>query len=152
MVFNLIAKLLKWYDMNPDKKVNTLYTSASLWMSVVGGLTGLGLFGIFNIPIFQSWNFILLYCFICGFLITATELGSGFIFNIKFKLDLWDYSKEPLNYRGQISIFRSSCWVLSGIIVFLMGSSGTSPIANQFSNLITTFFAKSNTALQNISH
>lgn len=122
MIFNLIAKLLKWYDFNPDRKLYTLYTSASLWMSIVGGLVGLALYGVYCIPIFQSWNYIIPYCLICGIIITAAELGSGFLFNIKYKMSLWDYSKEPFNYKGQISVFRSSCWVLAGLEIFPINS------------------------------
>lgn len=51
--------------------------------------------------------------------ITALEYITGVIVNIKFGLDVWDYSELRFNYRGQICMIYSILWsVLSaGCIV-----------------------------------
>jgi uncharacterized membrane protein len=44
-------------------------------------------------------------------IITGIELASGLLLNIKMKLNLWDYSKSVLNFKGQIDLFHSLGWV-----------------------------------------
>lgn len=48
----------------------------------------------------------------CGAaIITASELVSGALVNEYLGLHVWDYSKLPFNYRGQISLVFSLLWV-----------------------------------------
>ena len=45
---------------------------------------------------------IFLKCLICAVIITAVELVFGIVFNIIFKMNIWDYSHKPFNFMGQI--------------------------------------------------
>ena len=44
-------------------------------------------------------------------LITALELGSGLIVNVRLGLHVWDYSSCPMNYMGQICLPYSLLWI-----------------------------------------
>ncbi len=47
--------------------------------------------------------------------ITFIELVFGIIFNIMLKKDVWDYSKLPLNFKGQICLLYSFFWGILSI-------------------------------------
>ncbi len=47
--------------------------------------------------------------------ITFIELIFGIIFNIMLKKDVWDYSKLPLNFKGQICLLYSFFWGILSI-------------------------------------
>ena len=49
-------------------------------------------------------------------LVTFVELIFGIIFNIILKKNVWDYSKMPLNFFGQICIIYSFFWCLLSMI------------------------------------
>ena len=49
--------------------------------------------------------------------ITGIELITGFIVNRKMKLKVWDYSKLPLNFKGQICIGYSVLWYILSLPV-----------------------------------
>lgn len=58
-------------------------------------------------------NLLLRYkCLIGGGIITILECICGFIVNIKYNLNVWDYSNLPLNFKGQICPLFSLLWVL----------------------------------------
>lgn len=44
--------------------------------------------------------------------VTALELVFGIIFNIILKKNVWDYSKLPFNFKGQICLLYSLFWVV----------------------------------------
>ena len=48
--------------------------------------------------------------------VTAIEFIFGVIFNILLKKDVWDYSKMPFNFKGQICLLYSIFWVALSII------------------------------------
>lgn len=48
--------------------------------------------------------------------ITGIELIFGVIFNIILKKNVWDYSKMPFNFCGQICALYSFFWVMLSII------------------------------------
>lgn len=53
----------------------------------------------------------LLYkCILGSAFITTVEFVFGLIFNIYFKLDVWDYSNLPVNLFGQICLLYSVLW------------------------------------------
>lgn len=57
----------------------------------------------------------------CG-IITAVEFIFGIIFNLILKKDVWDYSRMPLNIKGQVCALYSFFWlILSMIFVPLSG-------------------------------
>lgn len=42
--------------------------------------------------------------------VTTIELIFGFVFNIVLNKNVWDYSKLPLNFKGQICLLYSVFW------------------------------------------
>lgn len=53
-------------------------------------------------------------------IITVLEFITGFIVNIVFKLDVWDYSNLPYNFLGQVCLIYSLLWLgLSLICIFI---------------------------------
>lgn len=58
---------------------------------------------------FKKVNLILKAIIGCGF-VTFIELIFGVIFNILLKKDIWDYSKIPFNFKGQICLLYSLLW------------------------------------------
>ncbi len=51
-------------------------------------------------------------------IVTALELVFGVVFNIILKKNVWDYSKIPFNFKGQICLLYSFFWgVLSCIFI-----------------------------------
>lgn len=53
---------------------------------------------------------LLMKCLLGAAIITAIELLFGYIFNIKYKMAVWDYSNLPLNLFGQICVPFSILW------------------------------------------
>lgn len=53
---------------------------------------------------------------ICTVLITAVELIVGFVLNIVFRLNIWDYSLLPFNFMGQICLWYSTLWFILSMI------------------------------------
>lgn len=51
-------------------------------------------------------------CISGSLIITALEYCCGCIVNIRFKLNVWDYTNCRLNYKGQICPFYSTLWAL----------------------------------------
>ncbi len=48
--------------------------------------------------------------------VTTIELIFGIVFNIILKKNVWDYSKLPLNFVGQICALYSFIWVIISIV------------------------------------
>ena len=48
--------------------------------------------------------------------VTAVELVFGLVFNIIFKMKVWDYSSQPFNLFGQICLKFSFAWLLLGLV------------------------------------
>ena len=87
-------------------------------MFIVGGLCFV-IIGLLNE--WYSWDIpLLLQMFYGAFVITALELISGYILNIKLGWNIWDYSDRPFNFYGQICLLNSCLWfLLSGIGILL---------------------------------
>ena len=45
-------------------------------------------------------------------IITVLELITGYIVNIRLHLNVWDYSRLPYNFHGQICIAYSFIWLI----------------------------------------
>jgi len=85
--------------------------ASSFWMIPNGSICGLLLYFLFLIPFNMNNIFVLLsVCLIGGIIITSVELLSGLFLNVKLKLNLWDYSKSKINYKGQIDLYHSLAW------------------------------------------
>lgn len=57
---------------------------------------------------------------ICGLMITSVELVIGIIVNRHMHLNVWDYSAQPYNFRGQICLLYSNLWFLLSCPVILL--------------------------------
>jgi len=97
-----------------------LYGFTSVWMLPVGSLIGLGLFGIYCIPLFQNWYMMFVFMPITCITITLIELAIGSLFYKLFKLRIWNYSGCKYNYNGHIELWHSIGWFALGIPVYLL--------------------------------
>ena len=48
--------------------------------------------------------------------VTAVELVFGLVFNVGLKMHVWDYSKLPLNFKGQICPLFTLLWGVLGFV------------------------------------
>lgn len=47
---------------------------------------------------------------LCALGVTAVELAFGIIFNIILEMNIWDYSKLPFNFMGQVCLLYTILW------------------------------------------
>lgn len=84
------------------------YTHIS--MGILGGLT-MTVISVFNSMRRRGMSVMTQLLLTTAF-ITAAELVAGIIININMKLNVWDYSDMPLNYKGQICLPFVFLWFL----------------------------------------
>lgn len=63
---------------------------------------------------------ILLLALLGGVVITCVELVFGLIFNVWFKMGVWDYSSAPLNLYGQVCLPFSLLWVAVSLFAIIV--------------------------------
>lgn len=51
---------------------------------------------------------------LCSLAVTGVELIFGIVFNIVFRMNVWDYSNIPFNFLGQICLLFSMIWCALG--------------------------------------
>lgn len=61
-------------------------------------------------------------CVLGSVIITTIEFVFGCIFNLYYKLNVWDYSNLPFNLFGQISLLFSMLWCLLTYPVLRIGA------------------------------
>jgi hypothetical protein len=49
-------------------------------------------------------------CTLCALAITIIEFISGYLFNIRLKMNVWDYSSMLFNIKGQVCLLYSVLW------------------------------------------
>ena len=49
-------------------------------------------------------------CTLCALAVTAVELASGYLLNMRLKMNVWDYSGMMLNIKGQVCLLYSMLW------------------------------------------
>lgn len=87
-------------------------------MFITGGISFI-LIGLLNEV--YSWNMSLLsQMVISSLIITAAEFISGIIVNVWLKLNIWDYSKMPYNFMGQICLLYTNIWFLLSLFAILL--------------------------------
>jgi len=91
---------IKWYSM---------VGWTSIWMVIVGGFCGIFL-GSMNEYLFIKRIPYIIRTILGMMIIFAIELSSGLFFNVLLKMQIWDYSMLPLNYKGQISAIYIPLW------------------------------------------
>ena len=78
-------------------------------MAVTGGACFLSLFKLYRV--YPNMKMIL-KCVTGSAIITSMEFICGCIVNLKYKLNVWDYSKCSYNLKGQICLLYSILWAL----------------------------------------
>lgn len=78
---------------------------------------GLCLVLIYNISQFFKELSLVKKSLLSSFAITAVEIVTGVIVNVKMNLHVWDYSVLPLNIIGQISLIYSFLWFLLSAVM-----------------------------------
>lgn len=76
-------------------------------MVLLGGLCFLTLYKLFG---YMSNYSLLEKCVIGAIVITTLEFVVGCIINLVFHMNVWNYSRMPLNLSGQICILYSTLW------------------------------------------
>lgn len=61
-----------------------------------------------------------LQCLICAAAITVVELVAGLVLNIWLGLAIWDYSRMPANFMGQICLGYSCLWYILSFPAILL--------------------------------
>lgn len=49
-------------------------------------------------------------CALCSVAVTLVEYCSGCLFNLKMKLNVWDYTDMPFNLHGQVCLLYTVLW------------------------------------------
>ena len=95
-----------------------LYRGRSHWtMIIVGGICFLfcgAVNEVFTYDMSLLWQGV-----VCSLMVTAVELIAGYMINIRFGLDVWDYSNMPMNLYGQICLPFSVLWIILGIVAVI---------------------------------
>ncbi len=91
--------------------VELIWRGYSHWtMFILGGLCFV-LIGSINE--FYTWDMPLIsQMFISALVITVMELITGIIVNIGLGWGIWDYSRVPYNFYGQICLLYTNLWFL----------------------------------------
>ena len=99
--------------------VEILYRGYTHWtMGVVGGMCFL-LIGLINE--YLSWETPLwLQSVIGSAIVTSLEFISGVVLNIWLGLGIWDYSRMPFNFMGQICLTFSIAWVGLSVVAIVL--------------------------------
>jgi uncharacterized membrane protein len=106
--------------------IEVIYRSKKRKMLINPGfLNGpyLPLYGFGSVILFMVSSIDLqIYWLVPVFALTTTilELLTGLIFTNFFQIELWDYSKEPLNFKGIISLKFSTYWTILSLIFYLL--------------------------------
>ncbi|MEE1043553.1 MAG: hypothetical protein UH854_06270 [Clostridia bacterium] len=90
--------------------IEILWRGHSHWtMAVAGGLCAMLIY-VFNK---EYTNMHLIYKCISGaVIITSVELVTGLIVNMVLKWNVWDYSRQPFNFLGQVCLGYFAYWFL----------------------------------------
>lgn len=59
----------------------------------------------------------------CALSVTGVELIFGIIFNVILKKNIWDYSKMPMNFLGQICPLYTFLWGVLGFVCMPVADS-----------------------------
>ena len=74
---------------------------------ILGGLCFLTMYKLFG---YMSNYSLMEKCVLGAIVITALEFVVGCIVNLIFHMNVWNYSRMPLNLSGQICILYSTLW------------------------------------------
>lgn len=104
-LYLLIEKIFKFFSH-----------SATHWsMGLCAGLTFLFLLILDRKPL-PLW----LKALLGGLFVTLLELPAGLLLNQYYRMGVWDYSAQPLNYHGQICLSFSLLWCAASYAILLV--------------------------------
>ena len=91
---------------------------SSIYMFFVGGFMGFILGKLNELRLVKDNLIIFFQAVIGGVIITLTELISGLILNVWLEFNIWDYTRYPFNFMGQICLSRSLGWFFISPLAF----------------------------------
>lgn len=94
--------------------IELMWRGYTHWSMLCAG--GVSFMGISNIAERLKNRCLFIKAMLGSAFITAVEFVFGVIFNIILKKNVWDYSKQPLNFKGQICAVYSLLWTLLCLI------------------------------------
>ena len=98
--------------------IEILYRGYSHWsMAIAGGVSFLLLHGLFSK--FSGMHMILKLV-ACLMIISSVEFLVGYIVNMRFRWNIWDYSNHRYNLYGQVCLRYSLTWALFAIPISLI--------------------------------
>ena len=98
--------------------IEILYRGYSHWsMAIAGGVSFLLLHGLFSK--FSGMHMILKLV-ACLIIISSVEFLVGYIVNMRFRWNIWDYSNHRYNLYGQVCLRYSLTWALFAIPISLI--------------------------------
>ena len=98
--------------------IEILYRGYSPWsMAIAGGVSFLLLHGLFSK--FSGMHMILKLV-ACLIIISSVEFLVGYIVNMRFRWNIWDYSNHRYNLYGQVCLRYSLTWALFAIPISLI--------------------------------
>lgn len=93
--------------------IEILFRGYTHWSMLLTGGVCFFLFYMINYTL--PTNSLIVRCMISTLIITTFEFIVGYIVNIVFNLNVWDYSNMPYNLKGQICLSFSVVWLMFGI-------------------------------------
>lgn len=103
--------------------IELLYRGYSHWTMMLCGGASLVFISGFNRRFPRV--FLPIRAAICAVFITSIELMFGIIDNIVMGWHIWDYSKIPLNFMGQICLSFSLYWYILSIPLCILSAKRT---------------------------
>lgn len=100
--------------------IEILFRGYTHWSMLLTGGACFLLFYIINFIL--RTDSLVIRCLIATFIITIFELIVGYIVNIIFNLNVWDYSNRLLNFMGQICLLYSGIWFSMGVPMTLLAN------------------------------
>ena len=98
--------------------IEILYRGYSHWsMAIAGGVSFFLLHGLFSK--FSGMHMILKLV-ACLIIISSVEFLVGYIVNMRFRWNIWDYSNHRYNLYGQVCLRYSLTWALFAIPISLI--------------------------------
>lgn len=88
--------------------IEILWRGHSHWSMFLVGGTCFHLIGTIGTRLRRHGAFVIGAA--CSAAVTVVEYMSGCLFNLRLKLNVWDYSKMPANLNGQVCLLYSVLW------------------------------------------
>lgn len=98
--------------------IEILFRGYTHWtMLLLGGFCGV-IIGLLN-EITPTMK-VPIQMLISSIFVTILELIFGYILNIKLGLNIWDYTNQPFNFKGQICLLFSIVWFFLSLLVIYL--------------------------------